>query len=129
MKPKKNGMLLHWTDDRHFINYWNIIFEKTARGEVDTWDFQWTFACWSQNGLSIIPSENLVSNIGFSKGGTHTTKDSPLATMPTKSINIPLEHPTMVVSLFKADKLVECQQFSRPLIFRILQKLERSFTR
>ena len=128
-EAKKNGMLLHWTDDRHFINYWNRIFEKTASGEVDTWDYQWMFACWSQNGLSIVPSANLVSNIGFSTDGTHTKKDSLLANMSTNTINIPLVHPKMVTSHFKADRFVECQQFSSPLIFRFFQKLERLFTR
>ena len=35
----------------------------------------------------------------------------------------------IVTSHFKADTFVERQQFSRPLIFRFFQKLERSFTR
>ena len=45
------------------------------------------------------------------------------------TISIPLVHPKMVSSHFKAETFIEVQQFNRPLIFRFFQKLERSFTR
>ena len=120
-----NGMLLHWADDRRFINYWRKIFEKVAKGEVDTWDYQWTFACWNQNGLSVVPSSNLVSNLGFSKESTHTSRKSPLSQMSIKPINYPLSHPNFVIRHCKADRYVECQQFSRPLITRLRHKFAR----
>jgi hypothetical protein len=61
--------------------YWLYFFQKAYEGEVDTWDYQWTYACWSQGGITVLPSTNLVSNIGFCSDATHTTNDSPLANM------------------------------------------------
>ena len=122
---KYNEILLHWADDQNFIRYWNNVFQQTASGEIDTWDYQWTFACWNQNGLSVVPSVNLVSNLGFSKESTHTNIPSPLANMFTERIKLPLKHPRLIVRHQKADRYVERQQFSRPILYRLLQKFFR----
>ena len=125
-EAKQNEILLHWADNRRFIFYWKSLFEKAASGDLDTWDPQWIFACWSQNGLSVVPSVNLVSNLGFSKDSTHTQDvKSPLAYMSTKAITFPMEHPNHIVRHWKADQHVECQQFSRPPLSRLLQKFKR----
>ena len=38
----------------------------------DFWDYQWSFCIWLNQGLCIYPNVNLVSNIGFGPGATHT---------------------------------------------------------
>lgn len=68
------------------------LYERTFRGEETTWDYQWGFAKSINNALSIVPSRNLVSNIGFDEGATHTTAtDSPLADLPRQSIEFPID--------------------------------------
>jgi hypothetical protein len=52
------------------------LYDKVHRGEIDTWDFQWSFARLIQSGLSVVPSRNLVSNIGFGSDATHTKRGS-----------------------------------------------------
>lgn len=47
-------------------------FDKTASGKIDTWDYQWSFARLMQSGLTVVPSVNLISNIGFGRDATHT---------------------------------------------------------
>lgn len=49
-------------------------FKRTLSREIDTWDYQWSFTCLINDGLSIIPKINLVENIGFGEGATHTKK-------------------------------------------------------
>jgi len=120
-----NEISLHCNDNQSFTNYWYKVFQQTSNGEINTWDYQWTFACWNQKGLSVVPSVNLVSNLGFSADSTHTYKPSPLANMFTETINLPLKHPNQVLRHQKADKYVECQQFSRPILSRILQYICR----
>ncbi len=44
-----------------------------TQGELDFWDYQWTFACWAHHGLSILPATTLVENVGFGAEATHTT--------------------------------------------------------
>jgi hypothetical protein len=53
------------------IRYWESIFDHLYRGQINTWDYQWVYACWRQKGLAIQPNENLVSNIGVGHDATH----------------------------------------------------------
>jgi hypothetical protein len=46
-------------------NYWLQMLQMAYEGQIDTWDFQWTFAVWLNRGLCVLPNVNLVSNIGF----------------------------------------------------------------
>ena len=56
------------------FSYWANAFNNVYRNKIDTWDYQWTFTVWMENGIAIIPNENLVSNIGFGNNSTHTNK-------------------------------------------------------
>lgn len=88
--------------------YWHQIFDVTYQGYVNTWDYQWVFNCWSQNGLSILPNVNLVSNIGFSSEGTHTINtNSRVANLPTELISFPLLHPPFMLRDTEADKFTQ----------------------
>lgn len=74
--------------------YWATNWELTARGEVDTWDYQVTVASMEQNAFAITSNVNLVENIGFGENATHTfSGDSGL--MPTGTLNFPLAHVPM----------------------------------
>jgi hypothetical protein len=59
-------------DDPAESLYWERAFGAARRGEVDTWDYQWTYACWQHGGLTALPNVNLVANIGFGGEATHT---------------------------------------------------------
>jgi hypothetical protein len=80
------------------------IFELTYEGKVPTWDFQWAFAGLAHDALSIRPSVNLVTNIGFGAAGTHERDPSHgLANLPSSVIEFPLRHPAEVAVLQDAD--------------------------
>ncbi len=73
--------------------YWTSLFDQVHAGGVDTWDFSWMYACWLHQGLTILPTNNLVSNIGFRADATHTTDPaSALAGLPAGAAQ-PLVHP------------------------------------
>lgn len=59
-------------DDNQF-GYLKYIYDKTYDNEIDTWDYQWMFAKHRNAALSIVPSKNLVSNIGFTDAATHNS--------------------------------------------------------
>ncbi len=48
------------------------VFNKTNEGEINTWDYTWTYNRIVNNGLSIVPNKNLITNIGFGSESTHT---------------------------------------------------------
>jgi hypothetical protein len=83
---------------------WEPLLDRQHAGEIDTWDFPWQYACWSNHGLSIIPEKNLISNIGFGRDATHTLDPaSHLANRPTTAID-ELVHPAFVLPNYEADQ-------------------------
>jgi len=81
---RDGNWLMDILNDQSAVKYWTKYFEDTYTGKIDTWDYEWVFACWIQNGLSIMPNVNLVSNIGFDTCGTHTRGDTIFSRLPSK---------------------------------------------
>ena len=101
---KNSGLMEQSFDDIYEQKYWTKIFDQVfLQGKPDSWAYVWTFACWSQGGLTILPSQNLVSNIGFGEDSTHTkSKNSPFANLPTMDI-WEIKHPPFMVRHQEAD--------------------------
>lgn len=83
--------------------YWVNRFDCTFDGSINSWDYQWIYACWCQNGLSIVPNSNLISNIGFGVDATHTFDTNSLASLPVTNIS-DIKHPPFVTSHRLADQ-------------------------
>jgi hypothetical protein len=77
----------NYISDKKTYNFWFEIFCKMNQKKIDTWDYQWQYAIWNNNGLSIIPSENLIKNIGFGINATHTKEQHEFSKMPTQEIH------------------------------------------
>jgi hypothetical protein len=72
-------------------NYFLERFNEVYKGNIDTWDYQWVYSIWKNNGISIAPSVNLISNIGFGNMGTHTFDVNDIsANLETKEIIFPM---------------------------------------
>jgi len=107
------GHLEAWSDgDPSFGRYWVDISEQMVRGEIDTWDYQWLFSCWTQHGLTCLPVRNLVTNIGVGPDATHTTDvNGRAACLPLKELDFPLGHPPLVVRHVEADRFTHLHHF------------------
>jgi len=113
-----NGYLKDILSDKIAVKYWSNIFETTYRNKIDTWDYQWVFSCWIQNGLVVFPNMNLVSNIGFGEDATHTTdKDNANSRTPAFNLSFPLKHPIWMIRDKRADDYTQKTHFNQPNIF------------
>lgn len=75
------------------------------RGSVDWWDYQWDFARFANSGLAIVPHVNLVKNLGFGEGATHTVNGTETMTsMQANEIEFPIKHPPFVVRDIESDR-------------------------
>lgn len=126
-KIRDQNLLDDILDDRWASRYWRKKFEETYTGKINTWDFCWTLACWLQSGLTILPSVNLVSNIGFLAGGTHlNNKKDIFANLPRQAIGLPLQHPSYIVRHRAADDFTQRTMFGlRARAFRKIKFLLR----
>lgn len=83
--------------------YWMNIFETAYQGKVDTWDYQWVFTIWANDGLAVLPNINLVSNIGFCSDALHTKVKTIEANLKAERMNN-IIHPTEIVRNEEADQ-------------------------
>lgn len=100
--------------DPQAVKYWTEILQAMYDKKLNTWDYPWTFACWLQNGLSIIPNVNLVSNIGFGPEAAHfKKKTSKFQDPPVEALNFPLNHPPFVIRNVTADNFTQKNLFRK----------------
>lgn len=102
--------------------FWTRAFDRVHLRQQDTWDYQWTFTCWLNNMLSIMPNVNLISNIGFDRDATHTIGSSIYSDMETGKLNFPLQSVSQIQRDQDADHLTSRNMFSS-------SKLKRAFLR
>lgn len=78
-------------------------FTAIANGRIDTWDYQYLFLNFWNNGLTIFPNVNLIKNIGFGEGATHTTNAiSNVANLETFCLDV-IKHPSFFVPMKTVD--------------------------
>lgn len=74
-------------------------------GNVNWWDYQWDFARYTNHALAIVPQVNLVKNIGFGKGATHTlVGTSNYTEAAAVDIDLPLTHPPYMLKDIESDR-------------------------
>ncbi len=109
---KNKNWLKGWLGTEEEAEHWRDIFDRVAREEIDSWAYPWTFACWKEHGLTILPAVNLVSNVGFENRGTHTkNRDSAAANLALQALPRPLQHPSSMVRDYKADRFTSRHHF------------------
>lgn len=74
--PENQLKIRNILQDEEQFNYLRKTCELIFNKKIDTWDYEWKFSRLLQGGLTIIPSINLVKNIGFNSKATHTTQFS-----------------------------------------------------
>ena len=78
------------------VSYWTDLFQKAHdhTGGFSSWAFPWLYMSLINGLVSVMPRENLITNVGFNREGTHVTSStSPLANVPTGHLEFPLRHP------------------------------------
>lgn len=109
---RKSAWLQGLLGDPQVAEYWCRIFDNVCQDRIESWGYVWTFSCWSQSGLTILPKVNLVSNIGFDERATHTrNRNSTVACRPLVDLEFPLKHPLSVVRDYRADLYTSRRNF------------------
>lgn len=96
---RNQHLLSNTFSHRPHRRYWEAALEHSYRaGSYYAWDYRFMLSCWLQNGLNVVPANNLVRNVGFGPDATHTKVDSGGAgKLPSQSLEFPLRHPTTVM--------------------------------
>jgi hypothetical protein len=109
-------------------DYWKWAFTKTKQGLINTWDYQWVFTVWKNNGLAIMPNMNMISNIGFDAEATHTKTFNPeVSARPLEGLQGVIKDTDILVPDFEGDTYSFSKQFAHKkntLPARVKRKLK-----
>ena len=108
---------------------WVPIFSKLREENLpDTWDWRWSATLFVNDGLSIQPGKNLVSNIGHGNDSTHTRRKNIRADFLVEGI-YPIVEPREVARNLNVEMQVirnsQIQLIGQGLLRRALLKLTR----
>jgi len=111
---------------RRQAQYWKrLLIHLRDHKYPDTWDYQWSYTCLVNGGLSVVPNSNLVSNIGFDLDATHTKISyGHVRTHSTEGI-MPLRHPQFLLPDPVRDLETFNTIYSVPVLRRVFYKFKR----
>ena len=95
--------------------YWRWLLNRVVNGRIVSWAYKWTFAHWFNNGLSVVPRVNLVTNMGFGEDATNTKTKSRWLSLKVQRLSFPLKHPLVVSPDLEFDRWIEDHVFSKSL--------------
>jgi hypothetical protein len=95
--------ILPW---RRIAEHFSVVFDTVQSGRINTWDYQWFYCCLFNNGLCVVPKDNLISNIGAD--GTHISssqvKSDPNLFAPVYALDVEnLKHPGLIFGNYLFD--------------------------
>ncbi len=128
-EAKNLNLLDNYFYDKKHILFWRSLFDKVySDNNKSYWDYQWLLSCWLQNGLTIIPSVNLVSNDGAGEEATHTKEENEFLNLETYEIGFPLNHPSLIIRNRGADLFTQNKIFSTgvSIIKKIIKRIKRT---
>jgi hypothetical protein len=122
---EKNNLFVNFYENKAMQDYFINIMKKVKSGEIPSWAYAWYYSTLCENGLTIIPNVNLVSNIGFGEGATNCCEtNSPLANMRCGEIT-EIVHPSFMIPDKEADYYTFRKVYKRPFLVRVKNKIKR----
>jgi len=82
------------SEEREVFGPW---LDDVRAGLQDTWDAQLVLLAWQKAAWTVIPRRNLVENLGFGLGATHTPTVPALCPARAWPMEYPMVHPPVVV--------------------------------
>jgi hypothetical protein len=80
--------------------------------DVTWWSVQWGFVRRINSGLVIVPTKNMIKNLGFGNEATNTFDGSEWSDIRIEKMEFPLKHPQFVVRDISIDKEVFKKYYS-----------------
>jgi len=125
----EGNFLKNILQDDASVKYFKTIFQEVYEDRINSWAYRWLYSMLRKDGLSIVPSKNLVTNIGFGSKATNTkSKLQRTTNITVEDIGFPLIHPPKIERDLAADmfEIKILHRFGgRDLIIRTIKKILR----
>lgn len=114
-------------EQNHYSNKLTQTFNKDG---ISWWDYQWIFSRIINGATGIIPSQNLVTNIGFGPEATHTfDSNAEMGKLKTHQMVFPLKHPQVVMTDMEYDKAISAMCYPEPVTPSITNRIKRKIVK
>lgn len=125
---KFHQRVLTLTHNRAEADWWSFAARaiKNDHRKKSYWDYQMQVHLFLKNAITIHPSVNLVSNIGFDAEGTHTLTNDGRGDRPVYPI-LPLTHPQVISVDWRKDSRCWAKKVSRGWFKDILLEIYHLF--
>lgn len=122
------------TEKRYIINNYSSIYERFhlehiltrsyyENDKVTWWDPQWGFSRKINSGLVVVPTKNMVVNLGFGSEATNTFDGSRMTDVTIEKMEFPLKHPEFVLRDRATDDEV-FRKYSTTAVTRLKGKIK-----
>lgn len=91
--------------------FWKTAFKNKYHGYSKGWAMKWNYSMAYNGGYGVIPSKNLVTNIGFGPDATITKKVDRRMIIDTSPVVFPLLHPEKIEANVLYDKRIFRRNF------------------
>lgn len=108
------------------FNLW-ALWKVTKKNAIDTWDYQFGFNMIYHKRYTISPYHNLVQNVGFGTGATHTSESRDKNNEEVVYGILPIKHPLQLSLDRKADIVAMSAKgmYNHNLLFYLTRSLFR----
>lgn len=101
--------------------YWLFILKNVKNLKIDSWAYRWMFTLWINNGLAIVPSSNLIQNIGNDQRSTNTRGHLHYINIRTSNLKkSKSQEPKQIIANLCYDRWLENTVYSKSLGNRII---------
>lgn len=121
---KKDGKIATIFTDNKIQKFMIRLFDKLYKNEMNAWAGRWVYAIYSNKGISISPSVNLVSNIGFGQNSTNTKKRNDILSNITTEKLENLVHPSLITINKEADDFLFRKIFYKTTFQKIINRVK-----
>jgi len=91
---ERSGEIKNFTADPMAQAYMLDKFRATRARKNNSWAYAWFYSILKNKGLCVVPTVNLVQNVGVgAEGATNTTEQNEKAMLRAQPISFPLVHP------------------------------------
>lgn len=102
--PRIRQLVLNYIPTPEYKELRATEFDSLISGYNDTWDFQFWFAHYINHALSIVPSKNMVRNIGINRpDAVHMKEESPFSDLVDAPMSFPIRDNSIVIPDFDYD--------------------------
>lgn len=124
-RVRDDGLLgLIWKNQKA-RQMWTAIFESMYSGiGPNAWSYNLVYSSWIRNWLNIVPSRNLIQNIGFDQDATHTKNALAGFKLPAEALTFPITHPPAMMDWPNYAERFQDLFYTPGLIVRARNKFE-----